>query len=510
MSSKQRLRLQSTHHPILYEVNTRVLLHELSSAAGKKVTLDAIPDALLDEWAALGFDAVWMMGVWTPGRLGIQIAREHEGLREAFGKALPDYTEADVAGSPYAVASYTVPRSLGGAKGLEGLREKLASRGIALVLDFVANHTARDHSWVSAHPEYYVAGDEGRMAGEPANYFRTKTKKGERILAFGRDPYFPGWTDTAQVNPLHPGARAALIKTLAGIAKLCDGVRCDMALLLLNDVFKKTWGDRAVPEGADPAEKEFWSEAISFVRRDHPAFLLIAEAYWDLEWPLQQLGFNFTYDKRLYDRLLREGASSVRDHLKAEMIYQKRSMRFLENHDEPRVAQVLPNEAWQFAAATIAATVPGMLLLHEGQLEGRKVRIPVQLGRRPVEEPSVLTKTFYARLLACLQADVFKAGEWKLLNVRPAWHENHSSQDILASSWRLGSMCRLIVVNYSPLNSQCYVDLDLEGMEGSSLEFRDLMNAAVYSRDRAGLQHKGMYFDMPGYGLHIFEVKAVS
>ena len=81
---------------------------------------------------------------------------------------------------------------------------------------------------------------------------------------------------------------------LAQIAGLCDGVRCDMAMLLLPEVFERTWGIQAGP---------FWPRAIDAVRQRHPGFLFMAEVYWDLEWTLQQQGFDYTYDKRLYDRL---------------------------------------------------------------------------------------------------------------------------------------------------------------------------------------------------------------
>lgn len=507
MTSSDILRFHSTSHPVLYEVNTRVFLNELSARAGTKLTLDKIPDAILDEWAELGIDLIWLMGVWTVGVLPVRIAREHAGLQNEYRKALPDYTDDDIIGSPYAVSSYTVSRSLGGKKALLALRRKLAKRGIGLVLDFVSNHTARDHKWVKSNPEYYVAGEAGEEKQRPDYYFKTSTVKGEMTLAFGRDPYFPGWTDSAQLNPRHPGARKAMIKTLLSIADLCDGVRCDMAMLILNQVFQNTWGDRALPRNAAPEESEFWADAISAVRAARQKFLFIAEAYWDLEWPLQELGFDYTYDKKLYDRLLREGAGSVYDHLKAEMAYQKRSVRFVENHDEPRIARVLRSDVWQYAAATIAATVPGMVLLHEGQLEGRQVKIPVQLGRRPDEPVVSTTKAFYHNLLQCLKADVFRRGEWKLLATRPAWHDNSSYRNFLSYLWKGSSGFRLVVVNYAPHNSQCYLPLDLEEIQGHSIEFKDLMSPATYVRDKITLNTRGMYFDMPGYGVHIFELK---
>jgi hypothetical protein len=500
-------RLRESTRPVLYEVNTRVLLTELSTASGRRVTLATIPDSLIDEWAGLGIDAVWLMGVWTSGPRGVEIARNHSGLKESYRSALPDLKDEDIAGSPYAVSAYQVAERLGGDKALKTFRTRLSERGIALILDFVPNHTARDHPWVASHPEYYIAGREGEEMEKPDHFFTTATDRGKRTIAYGRDPGYAGWTDTAQLNPRHPEARRMMIETLSHIASMCDGVRCDMAMLVLNSVFERTWGDHALPSGSPPADGEFWTEAISTVRKSLPDFLFIAEAYWNLEWELQQLEFNYTYDKTLYDRLLHEGAGAVRDHLRAEVEYQKHSLRFIENHDEPRAARAFTSDSWQYAAATVAATVPGMVMFHEGQLDGRTVRVPVQLTRRPAEVCAARTRAFYERLLSIVSSPVIRKGTWQMLMSKGAWHDNYTWQNFLAFWWHhAADGHRLIVVNYAPLSGQCYIDLPLDLIKGHTLEFRDLMGEAVYARDRAGLASKGMYFDLPAYGIHIFEV----
>jgi hypothetical protein len=502
------INLRGKRHPVLYEVNARVLLAELLGRSKKQLSLADLPDRLLDEWAGLGFDGIWMMGVWSTGPVGVRLAREHAELNGEFRKALPDMEEADIVGSPYAVRSYVVSPALGGNDGLARLRRRLADRGIGLVLDFVCNHTARDHQWVSKHPEYYVQGraEEDRTNGDA--FFCTGTASGERVLAFGRDPTFAPWTDTAQLEHRCEGLRRALIGTLKDIAEICDGVRCDMAMLVLERVFAETWNGRASEPAGVPARGEFWADAIQATRASHPDFLFIAEAYWGLEWELQQLGFDFTYDKTLYDRLLREGAGAVRDHLKAEMKYQQHSLRFLENHDERRAAEVLPSAAWHCAAALVTSTVPGMVMYHEGQLDGRKIKVPVQLARRPREECSPVLHAFYERLLSCIRDPVFQRGEWRLLSTRSAWNDNHTWQNFLVYWWQEGvDGARLIVVNYAPLSGQCYVDFPLDLVEGTPLEFRDLLGDAVYVRDRAKIASRGMYFDLPAYGLHLFRVR---
>ena len=504
----RKRRLHETNHPILLEVNIRILLNELSRSAGKRVTLGQIPDSILDEWSRLGVDAVWPMGVWTTGPLGRDIARRHPGLREEYKKVLPDCTDEDIAGSPYAVQRYTVPRTLGGAEGLRVLRRRCAKRGIGLVLDFVGNHTARDHAWVKKHPEYYVGGSAGLEEQKPDFFFKVKVGSSDRVLAYGRDPMIAAWTDTAQLNHLSSRARRAIISELTKIAALCDGVRCDMAMLLLRDVFTMTWGEWLKENPTDAGEREFWEEAIQAVQVGYPRFLFLAEVYWNLEWRLQNLGFSYTYDKVLYDRLLREGADSVREHLHADVAYQRKSIRFMENHDELRAAKAFASEGVQAAAAVVVATVPGMVLLHDGQLEGRTVKTPVQLVRRPDEPVSESARGFYEKLLSCVTSSVMREGEWRLLSPRAAWHDNPTWHDFLIFWWEHPSRgYRLVVVNYAPHSGQCYAELPVDHIECGALEFRDLMGEAVYVRDRAGLMSKGMYFDLQGYRFHVFEVK---
>ena len=503
--------LRARAHTVLYEVNTRVLLRELSASSGKPVTLGTIPGPMLEQWKGYGVDAVWMMGVWTSGPAGIAIARQDPGLLSGYRSVLPDCADGDVGGSPYAVYDYEIPESLGGESGLAALRARLADLGIGLVLDFVPNHTACDNPWVRAHPEYYVQGEEKDAQERPDLFFRAQTVRGPITIAMGRDPSFAGWTDTAQINIFHPGARKAMVQLLERIASMCDGVRCDMAMLVLGSVFRRTWGHRLAASGEEPPGGEFWKEAISAVRSLYPDHLFIAEAYWNLEWDLQQLGFDFTYDKTLYDRLLREGAGSVRDHLRAEMEYQRHSLRFIENHDEPRAASSLSSEPWLFAATAVIASVPGMVMFHEGQFDGRKVRLPVQLTRRPAEEPHPRTKAFYAKLLNVIATPAFREGSWRMLMPREAWSDNYTWGNFLIFWWHHRSAgTRLVVINYAPLSGQCYVDLPLDDVPGPSIEFRDLLGRAAYTRDRSGLASKGIYFDIQPYGIHIFDVSSAT
>jgi hypothetical protein len=171
-------------HPVIYEINTWVWLNELSRKHGSAVTLASVPDTEWDALAALGVDAVWLMGVWARSPAGIRIAMRNEGLTASFRQALPDFTEADNVGSPYCVRRYEVDPRLGGASGLAAARARLAGRGIGLILDFVPNHVAPDHPWVSDHPEYFIQGSPAELTSDPTSF----AEAGGRVFACGRDP----------------------------------------------------------------------------------------------------------------------------------------------------------------------------------------------------------------------------------------------------------------------------------------------------------------------------------
>ena len=349
-------------YPSLYQLNTRVWLRRLSRERGKQITLTEIDEATIDGFARQGFDWIWLLSVWRTGPAGQAVSRSNPEWRAEFRAVLPDLDEDDICGSGFAIAGYTVSDEIGGDAALARFRERLARREIKLMLDFVPNHTAPDHPWVKSNPDYYVQGSEEQIGGAPKNYLRVETDQGPRILAHGRDPNYPGWPDTLQLDYANPQLQKSLVDELIAIAGKCDGVRCDMAMLVLPEVFQRTWGVTSEP---------FWPKATAAVRRAHPAFTFLAEVYWDLEWTLQQQGFDYCYDKRLYDRLQSSDVRPIREHLRAGLDYQDKLAQFLENHDEPRAATTFQWPKHR-AAAAITFLSPGLRFFHQGQFEGRR------------------------------------------------------------------------------------------------------------------------------------------
>ena len=484
--------------PLIYEINTWVWLAELSRKYKSPVTLSSVPPQEWDAIASFGFDAVWLMGVWQRSPAGVRLARGTAPLLEEYRKALPDVAPDDIPGSPYCIRDYSVDPQLGGPEGLCVARAALAACGLGLILDFVPNHVALDHDWILEHPGFIIQGNATDLIRAPREFFQS----GGRVFACGRDPNYPPWEDVAQLNAFHPGLRAAAVGTLLGIASQCDGVRCDMSILLINRIFRKTWGSRA---GREP-QSEYWVELIEAAHERFPHFIFIAEAYWGLERELQQQGFNYCYDKRLYDRLVHESAETIRLHLSGDPEVQHGLVRFIENHDEPRAAATFAPEKAR-AAAVVIATLPGARLFHDGQLEGRKVKLPVQLGRRPEESPDLHLREFYRTLLDSVRDSRFRDGTWNLCE-QSGWTDNESFRNLVAWSWTGSGKHSLVVVNLAERHSQGRVRMPGLQLAGRSWRLVDFMSGDAFERDGNEMTDPGLFVDLKPWGYHFLEFSA--
>ncbi|MET8473011.1 alpha-amylase family glycosyl hydrolase [Streptomyces sp. NPDC006422] len=479
--------------PVIHEVNTRVWLKETGRRLGREIGLADVPKDVWDEITPSGVDVVWLMGVWERSPQGRDIALRNPNLRAAFEAAVPGIGEQDIAGSPYCIRRYEVDGALGGAVGLTAARAELDRRGVGLLLDYVPNHVAPDNPWVGEHPELFVRGDAEDLRRDPDGFLDT----GRAVLARGRDPFFPPWPDVVQLNAFAPELRHSTVEVLDHIGRFCDGVRCDMAMLLTNDVFERTWGERA---GKRPGE-EFWVEVLGAVHEQRPDMLFAAEAYWDLEWALQQQGFDFCYDKRLYDRILAHDAASVRAHLAADVTYQRRLVRFLENHDEPRAAHTMA-PAKERAAAALIATLPGATLWHEGEFTGRRVQLPVFLDRRPDEPADDELRSFHERLLSAVRQSGMRTGTWRLLDCT-GWPDNDSAAALVASCWTGPAGRFLTVVNLSDHPAQGRIRLPWPDLGPGPWQLTSLLGADRYERTGAELLDTGLYVDLPAWGTHM-------
>lgn len=443
-------------NPHILEINTRSWLKRLEAQYGRRVTLADVPDEFWHQAKDAGFDAIWFMGVWKTSPAAEHIARANPEVQDQIRAIKPDFKPEDITASPYAVYEYEVDEALGGNGALAALRAKLNGLGIDLLLDFVGNHTAIDSPTVLSDPDLYI--NTGTQEPHVHKDWFFKNANGVYI-AHGRDPYFAPWTDTAQLNYFNPKTREFMLKNLLHVADMCDGVRCDMAMLSLNKVHRDTWWEFI---GGNLPKEEFWHQALTAVREKHPEFIFIAEVYWGLEWDIQELGFDYTYDKILYDRLRFSNPENIKGHLGAEHLFQMRSIRFTANHDEEESLKAFGKEK-SLAASTIIATLPGARMFHLFQLLGRPERMPIQYIKDDFEENKEVS-AYYLKLLHISSDPAFHGGQWSLRDVACASMEDHSFRNILAWQWKQRNTGKMIVINYS--NAPARGRLSMKGVYG--------------------------------------------
>jgi hypothetical protein len=485
---------QALVQPLVYEINTRCWLRELSEQAGNAITLAAVPDVEFSNWRNLGFTHIWLMGVWQVGPR----SRAHSLSLCKPKQPLEHHREQDIVGSAYAIADYQISAALGGESALKQFRERLLTHGLKLLLDFVPNHVGLDHRWLTERPEFFV-----QSALQKPGTFLQRIGAHSHWLAHGRDPHFLPWVDTAQLDYRNPAVRRAMIEHLQSVAQRCDGVRCDMTMLVLNDVFARTWA--GFPSSVCAPATEFWAEAIPAVKTRFPNFLFMAEVYWDLEGRLQSLGFDYTYDKRLYDHLIFRHHDQVQRHLMdASPEFLRGSVHFLENHDEPRVASMLSFEEHR-AAALVLLGSPGMRLIHEGQLTGATERVSVQVNRRPEEAPNSDVIALCEGLFKTLQKTSVGKGDFAVLKPSPAWSGNQTARNFVVIQWQSPRPdFDLVVVNLASHPGQCYAPLKIEGLGDAAWHLSNLLGQERFERRGTELQQPGLYLDVPPHGVQLF------
>jgi hypothetical protein len=436
------------------------------------------------------------MGVWQRSAAGRAIALTDPNVQAGNRAALPDLDPTDVVGSPYCIRDYVVDEQLGGPAALATARAQLAARGIGLILDFVPNHVAPDHAWAAQHPDFFIRGTVEDLAASPEEFVQA----GDGIFAKARDPNLAPWPDVLQLDAFSTELRDATVAVLRTIADQCDGVRCDMAMLVTNDVFARTWGERAGP----PPTSDYWPTIIDAVRATHPHFGFIAESYWDTEAALQAQGFDLCYDKRLYDELVAGSADGLRALLEADPAYQERLVRFIENHDEARAASVFPSGRDR-AAAVVMSTLKGARLYHDGQLEGARLQAPLFLGRRPKEPADPGLRAFYGTLMRTVGGAELRDGIWQLCDGAAP-----DQSTLLAWTWTVKDRRRIIVVNFADEPAHGRVCLPWDDLAGHTWRLEDALTGNCFERDGATLADEGLQVQLSAWGMHLLALQPRS
>lgn len=470
---------------------------------GKPLSLKSIPDDFWQNYKDLGFDFIWLMGIWQRSKRSREINLSDTNLRKFLSEVLSDFIDEDIIGSPYSIYSYNVDANLGKNSDLIDLKERLNHIGIGLILDFVPNHVGLDHPWVARHPEWFVKGEPTALKKHPEWFF--KSDSGE-YLAYGRDPNFPPWTDTAQINYFSYELRLAVIKELNHIAQFCNGVRCDMAMLGLNSVFKKVWGEWQ--PSLQPLNTEYWQDVIQNIKKIHPDFLFIAEVYWGLEKELLELGFDYAYDKVLYDRLKYDSPLQIQSYLKEHPDRHAHCVHFVENHDEQRAVNFYGEER-SLAGATAICTIPGLRLFYDGQIEGHAIHMPLQVRRAAQEKADSQIKNYYETLLKACQSDTIRLGDWSPLDCGPAYSGDTSYINLLTWCWNYREQVEIVVINYSDIMCTGRVKLPVALDNRSLVKCFDTLNNCTYTSSAVEVKEQGLYIRLEPWKSHILKIETI-
>jgi len=467
----------------IYEINTRLHCN----------SFDQITASELAEIARLGFDAIWPMGVWQISKGALKVSK---------------IISEDFEGSPYAIPDYRFNREFGGKSKFRSLVERAHSSGLSVIVDFVSNHMALDSKWIDSNPSFFIRSNPRVRHQKEGEYFLHKS--GE-VVAFGRDPFFPPWHDTAQLDYANPKLRESMTEVLLWISRFADGVRCDMAMLVLRDHIREQWYSNA-PEGwfDNQMPQEFWQEAISEVKRSRPDFTFIAETYWDKERLLLDMGFDLVYEKKLYDALVGHNAEQVNERLSLAVEQLERSLCFIENHDEQRAASIFAAKD-NLAAAALILSLPSSSLIHEGQMEGKRERLPVQRLRPLTDEPAdPILKQSYEEILAVTSQDVFRHGSFQSFDcgvwgtvsflrqdatrvvayigqISQGWHKFYNTPlDLSHPGHAIGATGRLQITNL--LNQQSIVVGEIGGTYKITLDQLGVVESTEFCLIEASLE----------------------
>ncbi len=404
---QKRMIMTMKNNSVLLQINTRVWLKELKEhyfPNSEKFYLSDIPIDVWQQFKDQGFDVIYLLGVWEVDTLTKDMFAK-KGLQAEFDHVLPSWKWEDTCGSPFAIKQYALNPMLGNENTLQIVKQTLNNLGLELILDFVPNHFGLQTPQINI-PNLFI--EEKSFTDSTNDYEVYKTDQGKKAIYHGKDPYFPPWEDTLQLDYSSSTTKEFMKKQLISIAEVCNGVRCDMAMLIVNRIIQQVWGAKL----SSQLTTEFWDEAIKEVKQTRPNFAFIAEVYWDMEDELINLGFDYCYDKKLYDSIRDRNYGAFEFILHKVQDSHNKTVRFLENHDEPRAITVFNHEI-NYLASVITFTLPGIKFFHQKQFVGYSFKESLFLVKRSQEPVNSLIKQNYSFLLSIINKFIKNGSNWQ-------------------------------------------------------------------------------------------------
>ncbi|MDO5017445.1 MAG: alpha-amylase family glycosyl hydrolase [Porphyromonas sp.] len=456
----------------------------------------------LQEIREMGFTHIWYTGIV-----------EH-ATKTAFGAELPanhpDIVKGE-AGSPYAIRDYydiapalAVNPSARMAE-FEMLVERTHQAGLGVIIDFVPNHLSRQYASdvrpgyvkdfgeedntkvaFAPHNNFYYLPDEALVldSGTSEPNYQEYPAKATGNNCFTNRPSRNDWYETVKLNygidlagdwqtyydPI-PDTWLKMMDILNFWAqKGVDGFRCDMAELV------------PVP---------FWNWVIRKLKTGYPDLLMIAEVYQPERYgEFVNAGFDYLYDKvGLYDRMVQlikgeRGTDTIEEALQLPTQIRSHLLRFMENHDEQRLASdfIAGDGRAAFPAMCLTALVDGNpLMIYFGQelgergmdaegysgLDGRTTifdywSVESVRGWLKGEGEVPELKKRYRQLLELARLPIFREGVYYNLNY---YNPQLTSQRCSALLRELNGVVALVVVNFDHSPKEVNITLPQHALE---------------------------------------------
>jgi glycosidase len=376
-------------------------------------------EADLPRIQSMGVDVVWFMPIHPIGKV----------------------SRKGTLGCPYSISDYrAINPEYGTRADFVHLIERAHALGLKVIIDVVYNHTAHDSVLVHEHPEWFHQDERGRPVTT-----------------------VPDWSDVIDLKHPNEALSAYLIETLQGWAKLgVDGFRCDVASLLPQDFWLQArQGVAKVKPGVIWLAESVHAAFVAYRRAQGLPTISDSELY---------SAFDLTYDYDIWPIWQTAAVGKVPVSRFLEMlrfqdaIYPANfiKLRYVENHDQPRIMAFAPTRAQALAWTAFQCFNKGAFLLYGGQ-ESAATHTPSLFDLDRVAWGSYELQPFLT-VLAHLKKDPAQvAGSFVLVEAEPA----------IQATWYLPGSSLYGVFNVGAASSQVQVRVP----DGSYLEL--LSGAAV-------------------------------
>jgi Alpha amylase, catalytic domain len=405
----------------LYQIHTRDFLFKISPTA----KLKDVPVGFWQDLKLKGINQIYLLGVWSVCDFAHNLAK----------KSYITTASQTTVGSCFSIDDYTIDPIIATEQEFLDFKKMINGLEMNLVLDFIPNHFGCSTPLLDSNPEVFLKTTQPDLDSQ--FWF---DHNGIKFL-YGKDPNFGSWHDTVQVDYSNPKTHAFMKQKLEYIATMCDGVRCDMSMLVESEIFQRTWSNLLQREL--PPYSSFWQTVIPKIKNLYPNFIFIAEVYWEMEKQMIGSGFDYVYNKSFLDYLIHQDYAKLQANLRYFNV--DHCVYFLENHDENRSASTLEKSKISLCVVLLCF-LGGIQFFYDQQWQGQSVRNPIQILESQTTQTNLKIELLYKNLLEYTQQSVFEIGKTKIMDTPFA--------DLVAIIWEYKDQKTCVFINFGETKRQ--------------------------------------------------------